>query len=126
MRAGAAGIFISEQKRAVLDSVPSSLLSGKLVAAVPNVLNALTKLAAVWRSQFDYPVVAITGSVGKTSTKQLVENIFPECYIILGLTMKNQISKIQDRGEMLKITRALNNARSLYNLIRLSGNYELL
>ncbi len=37
-----------------------------------------------------------------------------------------QISEINDRGEMLKITRALNNARSLYNLIRLSGNYELL
>ena len=27
---------------------------------------------------------------------------------------------------MLKVTRALNNAKSLYNLIRLSGNYELL
>ena len=37
-----------------------------------------------------------------------------------------QISQINDRTEMLKITRALNNARSLYNLIRLSGNYELL
>ncbi|MBC7457693.1 MAG: type I restriction endonuclease subunit R, partial [Bdellovibrionaceae bacterium] len=35
-----------------------------------------------------------------------------------------QISKISDRGEMLKITKALNNAKSLYNLIRLSGQYE--
>ena len=37
-----------------------------------------------------------------------------------------QISEIESRGEMLKLTRALNNAKSLYNLIRLSGNYELL
>ncbi|MBO6623149.1 MAG: type I restriction endonuclease subunit R [Balneola sp.] len=37
-----------------------------------------------------------------------------------------QISEIEDRGEMLKITKVLNNAKSLYNLIRLSGNYELL
>lgn len=37
-----------------------------------------------------------------------------------------QISQIQDRNEMLKITRVLNNAKSLYNLIRLSGNYDLL
>ncbi|MFD2907185.1 type I restriction endonuclease subunit R [Flavobacterium ardleyense] len=37
-----------------------------------------------------------------------------------------QISQIQDRSEMLKIARALNNAKSLYNLIRLSGNHELL
>ncbi len=37
-----------------------------------------------------------------------------------------QISQIHDRTEMLKINRVLNNAKSLYNLIRLSGNYELL
>lgn len=37
-----------------------------------------------------------------------------------------QITEINSRGEMLKITRALNNAKSLYNLIRLSGDFELL
>lgn len=37
-----------------------------------------------------------------------------------------QIVQINDRTEILKITRVLNNAKSLYNLIRLSGNYELL
>ncbi len=37
-----------------------------------------------------------------------------------------QITKINSRSEMLKITRALNNAKSLYNLIRLSGDYEML
>lgn len=36
-----------------------------------------------------------------------------------------QISQINDRSEILRITRVLNNAKSLYNLIRLSGNYEL-
>ena len=38
----------------------------------------------------------------------------------------DQITQINSRGEMLKITRALNNAKSLYNLIRLSGDYEML
>lgn len=37
-----------------------------------------------------------------------------------------QISQISNRVEMLKITKALNTARELYNLIRLSGNYDLL
>jgi type I restriction enzyme R subunit len=37
-----------------------------------------------------------------------------------------QISEINDRGKMLEITRVLNNVKSLYNLIRLSGQYELL
>ncbi|HRN44542.1 MAG TPA: type I restriction endonuclease subunit R, partial [Flavobacterium sp.] len=34
-----------------------------------------------------------------------------------------QISQINDRSEILRITRVLNNAKSLYSLIRLSGNY---
>ncbi len=37
-----------------------------------------------------------------------------------------QITKISDRKTMLEITKALNNARDLYNLIRLSGHYEML
>ena len=37
-----------------------------------------------------------------------------------------QISQIDSRGEILKVTQALNNAKSLYNLIRLSGDYEML
>lgn len=37
-----------------------------------------------------------------------------------------QITQIVDRAEMRKIVKALNDAKSLYNLIRLSGQYELL
>jgi type I restriction enzyme R subunit len=37
-----------------------------------------------------------------------------------------QITQIVDRAEMRKILKALNDAKSLYNLIRLSGRYELL
>lgn len=37
-----------------------------------------------------------------------------------------QITQIKERAEMLRITKALNNAKALYNLIRMSGNYEML
>ena len=37
-----------------------------------------------------------------------------------------QITQIVDRAEMRTIVKALNDAKSLYNLIRLSGQYELL
>lgn len=37
-----------------------------------------------------------------------------------------QITQIKDRKQMLEIARALGNAKSLYNLIRYSGNYDLL
>lgn len=37
-----------------------------------------------------------------------------------------QINEIKDRGQMLAVVKALNTARELYNVIRLSGRYELL
>jgi len=37
-----------------------------------------------------------------------------------------QITQIKNRTEILKITQILNNAKSLYNLIRLSGEYQML
>jgi type I restriction enzyme R subunit len=37
-----------------------------------------------------------------------------------------QISQIQDRSQMLAVVKALNTARELYNVIRLTGHYELL
>lgn len=43
--------------------------AGTAVIAVPDTLLALQKLARWWRKQLDIPVVAITGSNGKTSTK---------------------------------------------------------
>jgi type I restriction enzyme, R subunit len=38
----------------------------------------------------------------------------------------DQISQMDSRPDILKLTKALNNAKSLYNLIRLSGSYEML
>ncbi len=73
--AGAGGLLIRKEKRKILEAIDQNLLEKKLVIAVDDTLQALTTLASVWRSQFDYPVVAITGSVGKTSTKQIISNI---------------------------------------------------
>lgn len=70
---GAAGLIISN--RDCLAKVDKKKLNDKLVLLVDNTIVALGKLAAVWRSQFNYPVIGITGSVGKTSTKQIIENM---------------------------------------------------
>lgn len=39
---------------------------------VPDTLEAYQKIAQWWRNQLDIPIIGITGSVGKTSTKELV------------------------------------------------------
>lgn len=50
------------------DQPPFSLLT-------ESSLQALQKLAAYWRRQFDLKVIGITGSVGKSSTKELVASV---------------------------------------------------
>lgn len=72
---GAAGFIIAVDKKSVLDAMPISGLRTKLVVIVPNTLQALVRLAQAWRAQFSYPVIAITGSVGKTSTKETLARI---------------------------------------------------
>ena len=43
-----------------------------------------------------------------------------------GEVFSQQITQISDRKQMLEIVKVLNNSRELYNIIRLSGNYEML
>jgi UDP-N-acetylmuramoyl-tripeptide--D-alanyl-D-alanine ligase len=43
---------------------------------VTDTLTALQDYAAAWRNDFDVPVVAVTGSNGKTTTKQMLSSIF--------------------------------------------------
>lgn len=43
--------------------------------AVKNTLKALGDLAAAWRQRFDIPVIAVTGSNGKTTTKEMLATI---------------------------------------------------
>ncbi|MCC6283268.1 MAG: UDP-N-acetylmuramoylalanyl-D-glutamyl-2, 6-diaminopimelate--D-alanyl-D-alanine ligase, partial [Saprospiraceae bacterium] len=47
---------------------------------VPNVLTALQQLATHHRMQFDIPVIAIGGSNGKTTTKELISSILTSHY----------------------------------------------
>ncbi|MBF2056218.1 MAG: UDP-N-acetylmuramoyl-tripeptide--D-alanyl-D-alanine ligase [Cyanobacterium sp. T60_A2020_053] len=45
------------------------------ILRVKNTLLAYQKIAQAWRQQFNIPVIGITGSVGKTSTKELISAV---------------------------------------------------
>lgn len=53
---------------------------------VPNTLEALQQIAAFWRRQFNIPVIGITGSVGKSSTKETLAALLGHKFKVL----KNQ------------------------------------
>jgi UDP-N-acetylmuramoyl-tripeptide--D-alanyl-D-alanine ligase len=42
---------------------------------VPDALHALSTFASAWRGSFSYPVIGITGSNGKTTTKEIIGSI---------------------------------------------------
>jgi UDP-N-acetylmuramoyl-tripeptide--D-alanyl-D-alanine ligase len=65
----AAGALESGATVAVVHQWRGEVPAGAAVIEVPDTLLALQKLAHWWRKQLDLPVVAITGSNGKTSTK---------------------------------------------------------
>jgi UDP-N-acetylmuramoyl-tripeptide--D-alanyl-D-alanine ligase len=60
---------------ALVDETRAGALHGPLIA-VPDTLQALGALAAHWRRRFDLPAVAVSGSNGKTSTKEMLAAIF--------------------------------------------------
>ena len=54
----------------IVSSLPKTLLKQATYILVKNTLYALQAIAKNHRDQFNYPIVAITGSVGKTTTKE--------------------------------------------------------
>src|SRR5690348_7558710 len=50
------------------------------VITVPETLTALQTLASWWRALYQVPLVGVTGSVGKTSTKELIATVLSGRY----------------------------------------------
>ncbi len=67
---GAGGLLV--QKHA---AVPD----GQAAVAVADTLKALGDLAASYRRRFSFPLVAVTGSMGKTSSKELIRAALAAC-----------------------------------------------
>lgn len=55
-------------------------LKNKTILKVKDTLEALYEIAKLKRSFYNIPVIAITGSVGKTSTKDIVASVVSQKY----------------------------------------------
>ena len=61
-------------------AAPETLLPGKLYIQVADTRLALKALAAWYRNKFDLPVVQVTGSAGKTTTKEMIASVLSQRY----------------------------------------------
>jgi UDP-N-acetylmuramoyl-tripeptide--D-alanyl-D-alanine ligase len=78
---GAAGAVVREEWLAAQSAAGES--PPLPVIAVPETLRALQSLASWWRSLYPVPLVGVTGSVGKTSTKELIATVLARRYRVL-------------------------------------------
>ena len=73
VRSGAAGLLIREGEEYRLRGIDEA--DAVAVISVQDTLAALGDVAHFWRKKFHLPVVAITGSAGKTTTKEMTAQI---------------------------------------------------
>lgn len=63
-----------------------SKLEGTFCIQVPDPLKAMQQVAKFWRSKLDVEVIGITGSVGKSTTKEVIAEVLSQRY----QTLKNK------------------------------------
>lgn len=85
LRAGAAGLIVSQPVVASLDTP---------VLRVPDTEVAYGLLARHWRDRFDIPVIGVTGSVGKTTVKEMLAAALTP----LGSVLKTAASQNNETG----------------------------
>lgn len=69
---GASSLIIAAHRRSCLDVFTPKQLAKLSIALVDDPEKALYRLASAWRQQFSYPIVGVTGSLGKTSAKEMI------------------------------------------------------
>ncbi len=122
---GARGCILSSETK--IDSEYLDTLEDKFIVLVDDVIKSLQSLASYKRSLYDIPVIGITGSVGKTSTKDIVASVLSKKFHVLK-TMGNlnnhigvplTILSLKDEN-CLVIEMGMNNLREISNLSKIA------
>ena len=74
---GAAGVILQDIE---INEEQREKYKNKIIIKVKDTLKALQKIAEMKRDTYYIPIVAVTGSVGKTSTKDIIANVLSQKY----------------------------------------------
>lgn len=72
---GASAVILSTERKSLLDTLPKGFFKTCSFIIVPDVYKELYALACQWRKMLQIPIIGITGSLGKTSTKELLGHV---------------------------------------------------
>ena len=78
--AGATAVIISNIQ---ISKEEKEKYKDKTIIQVEDTFEALYEIAKYKRSLYNIPVIAVTGSVGKTSTKDIVANVVGQKYFLI-------------------------------------------
>lgn len=91
MRAGARGVLVTESPDSQACVYANEL--GAAIIEVPNTFHAIEDLARAWRDFITGKVIAVTGSTGKTTTKNLVRDVCASTFSTVA-TVANQNNEL--------------------------------
>ena len=80
---GAIAFIINESKLSLTDKIKLPVIT------VPDTTVALGSIAQIWRSKLNSKVIALTGSAGKTSTRDILVQILSEKFTVSSTTGNN-------------------------------------
>jgi len=101
--------------------IPAALKKGAFVLEVKDGLKALQDLAAYHRSKFDIPVIGVTGSAGKTTTKDMIARVLSEKYP----TLKNEANFNNEIGVPLTLLKLAGKHRAAVIEMGMQGRGEI-
>ncbi len=108
--------------------IDNEAFTGNQTLLVENVLEALQQLALMHRCKYTIPVIAVTGSNGKTTTKELVNAVLSRQYSITCTTgnLNNHIGvpltllEITDKTEIAVVEMGANHQGEIAQLCRIA------
>ena len=98
------------------------------VIIVEDTLMAYQKLAAYYRSKFDFPVIGITGSNGKTTTREMIYTILSRKYHVLtpeknfnnGIGLPRTIFRFDDSYDVAVLEMGMNHLGEIDTLTKIA------
>src|SRR3989304_9842582 len=128
IRKGAAGVVIQEG-HPLTDSLTETEIHSIPFVAAGDTLNALQELARYYREQFSIPLIGITGSNGKTTTKEMLWHILSHKFSVLKNegNLNNHIGvpltlfRLTPSHHMAVIEMGISDRRELTRLCQIAG-----